>query len=221
MKERKFTHFFLSLLSILVVYPFFEGRAAAGSIFVVIFSFILLFGVRVISGVSKIKTGISLSLALPAILLLWVNQFTEIRAIEIMFGSFMSAFSLFSVFCLLSHIFRAKKVDFDLLAGAASVYLLFGISWGMLYSLLDLLVPGSFNVPEALSQQTLSGWPVFNYYSFTTLTTTGYGDISPVTIYAQSLSILEAVTGVLFTACISTIPTVLFFIPVRVSRQQP
>ena len=198
--KRRLTHFFLCLLSILVVYPFFDDRNIAGKILGVIFSLILISGVRAVSGSSRIKTIISISLGVPAMVALWVDQTVEIRIIDQMSGLLLVIFSFFTIYCILTHMFKAKKVDSDLLAGAASVYLLIGISWGILYSLLELSRPGSFYIAETIKQKTVNTWSVFNYYSFTTLTTTGYGDITPSTIHAQSLSILEAVTGVLFTA---------------------
>ena len=70
----------------------------------------------------------------------------------------------------------------------------------MLYALVEIVMPGSFAVKGGLSANIITEWSTFNYFSFTTLTTLGYGDITPMTERAQSLAILEAITGVLFMA---------------------
>jgi len=64
--------------------------------------------------------------------------------------------------------------------------------WGFGYNLIDLLQPGSFNVPDHF---TRSKGSFHIYYSFITLTTVGYGDITPISGMARSLSMLEGIIG--------------------------
>lgn len=96
---------------------------------------------------------------------------------------------------ILSSIFKADRVTPDLISGAVVAYLLLGICWGGLYSLIELIQPGSFTFSHG-------GRDVSSlfYYSFVTLTTLGYGDILPLTKIARTTAYLEAVTGVMFTA---------------------
>jgi hypothetical protein len=72
---------------------------------------------------------------------------------------------------------------------------MFGIAWAMAYSALDLLVPNSFTVQMNVGGQ--SSLTPF-YFSFVTLTTLGYGDISPVKPFARILCIIEAIIGQLY-----------------------
>jgi hypothetical protein len=81
------------------------------------------------------------------------------------------------------------------LCGAAVVYLLMAIMWTFIFSALETLHPGSFKIPE---NQDILISRNFLYYSFVTLTTLGYGDITPVTSLARSLCVLEAVIGQLY-----------------------
>lgn len=98
---------------------------------------------------------------------------------------------------ILRGVFRAPIVDGNILCGAACVYLLTGVLWGYAYTLLEILDPGSFAVqPPDLQHVALQdepGWLV--YFSFTTLTTVGFGDVLPARAFARSLSVLEAVIG--------------------------
>jgi hypothetical protein len=201
MKERgKLFYLLICLLFILLVYPLFIGKEMAGKIFALFFSGILISGVYAISSHKRVNLVISVLLAFPALVLMWTDQVRDIYIVEVLASVFIALFSFFSVFCLILHIMKARKVTLDILAGAASAYLLLGISWGILYSLLELVNSGSFFMTSAIQQEAIKDWSIFNYFSFTTLTTVGYGDVIPVSEYAQSLAVLEAVTGVLFTA---------------------
>jgi hypothetical protein len=85
-------------------------------------------------------------------------------------------------------------------------YFLFGVTWGTLYTLLALVSPGAFSVSPTLAAVAKWGNPIApftpltQYYSFTTLATLGYGDVTPVTAGARALSVLEGITGQLYLA---------------------
>lgn len=97
---------------------------------------------------------------------------------------------------LLSQIFRPGRVSHLRIQGAIAVYLLFGVLWAHAYHIVAILQPGSFHGPtEQLTN--LSSWA---YYSYVTLTTVGYGDITPVTQVARTLSVGEALAGQLYLA---------------------
>ncbi len=97
---------------------------------------------------------------------------------------------------LLNEIFRPGRVTHLRIQGAIAVYLLFGVAWAHAYHIAALSAPGAFNAPPG-ELANVSGW---TYYSFVTLTTVGYGDITPVSQAARSLSVGEALTGQLYLA---------------------
>jgi len=84
------------------------------------------------------------------------------------------------------------KVDANRVMGSACIYLLFGIIWSNLYTVVEVLSPGAFKLVEPT-------WEVMRfdlwYFSMVTLTTLGYGDITPIAPMAKSLAVVEAVTG--------------------------
>ena len=96
-------------------------------------------------------------------------------------------------------IFSNSQVNFNVLLESASIYLLIGILFSFAFTLVDYLVPHSFT---GLTEDHLHGnsalFSSFLYYSFVTLTTLGYGDITPLSQLARSLSIIEAITAQLF-----------------------
>ena len=96
-------------------------------------------------------------------------------------------------------VFRASLVDGNILCGAASLYLMIGVLIGFIYSLIELLNPGSFILvqisgqPVSSSGDVHAGWLI--YFSLTTLTTVSLGDIMPSTDIARSVVVLEAILG--------------------------
>jgi hypothetical protein len=97
---------------------------------------------------------------------------------------------------VVGQVFRSGPVTHHRILGAVAVYLLLGLMWASAYALLYQLRPDAFAgaLGEALIPQT------WIYYSFITLATVGYGDITPVHPVARSLAIAEALTGQLYLA---------------------
>lgn len=106
---------------------------------------------------------------------------------------------------ILRGLFVSKSVRRDDILGAVCGYLIAGAAWANLYALSELLVPGSFSVSAGL-EGLLADWhrrhALFNYFSFVTLTTMGYGDVTPVRAPATVFAVLEAVFGQFYVAVI-------------------
>ena len=98
---------------------------------------------------------------------------------------------------LFKEIFKTKKIDSYIISSAISIYVLVGIFWYLLFMFLLMIDPDSFDIrnfnPEMVSIDMI-------YFSFTTLTTLGYGDITPLSYTAKMWSITEAMMGVMFLA---------------------
>ena len=98
---------------------------------------------------------------------------------------------------LFREILKTKIIDSHIISSAISIYVLVGIFWYLLFMFLLMIDPDSFYIrnfnPEMVSIDMI-------YFSFTTLTTLGYGDITPVSYTAKMWSITEAMMGVMFLA---------------------
>lgn len=106
---------------------------------------------------------------------------------------------------ILVDVLAARQIVFDLICGALCVFVLFGMCWANVYTLLERLLPGSFAVDfhryhVDAGADPLAAAGVFTYYSFVTLTTVGYGDIVPASATARWLVWLEAVFGQFYMA---------------------
>jgi len=110
-----------------------------------------------------------------------------------------------------------RQIKRQVLLGALAGYLLLGLAAGLLFSALETVVPGSFsssgfepdNVLRAAGSSPNPANPVWavdfvelNYFAFVTLTTTGYGDIHPVTAQTQMLCVMVAIAGTIYLAMV-------------------
>jgi ion channel len=111
----------------------------------------------------------------------------------------------FAVAVILRNIFEKQTVTSDAVLGAVCGYLLAGFAWGNVYNLTEQLLPGSFSVVPALAHQVTT-WEgssaLFQYFSAVTLTTMGYGDVTPAHPPATAFATLEAVFGQFYIAVV-------------------
>jgi voltage-gated potassium channel len=106
------------------------------------------------------------------------------------------AFLLITCLIAVYDVLFGGTIDINRLVGAGCIYLMSGTIWGIVYFLLSLISPGSFEgiAAESWGEQLNE----FVYHSFVTLTTLGYGDVTPVLPVARAICYLEAVLGQLY-----------------------
>lgn len=104
---------------------------------------------------------------------------------------FACAMIAWAVVHLLRRTFSAQVVRSSNLHAAAAIYLLLGFAFANAFQLIYLIEPGAFHFPEG----THIGEGVFFYFSFITLATVGYGDVTPVAGFARMLAVTEALAG--------------------------
>jgi hypothetical protein len=137
------------------------------------------------------------SLALPMLVSIWLSHLIHMPFLVFVGDCFVIVFMAFLVVVILSFIFSEHEVTINVIYASIVVYLLIAIMWAFIYSVLESIQPGSFAIGEG---QIEVGKRLYIYYSFVTITTLGYGDITPTTDLANSFSFLEAVTGQLYIA---------------------
>jgi hypothetical protein len=187
-----------AILAYVLLYPFFVGGGLDLAVFTVLISIVLIAATYAVAKDRRVVL-VCLAMLLPSILLMGLNLAYQEDTIAIIARALWFTLLAFVAFVLLRDIIRTKSpLPKELLWSAVALYLLFGVIWAILYSVIEINVPGSF------IHGVLIGHPVgdadFIYYSFVTLATLGYGEILPVTAQARSLVILEIITGVLYLA---------------------
>jgi len=188
---------FFALLLLIVVAPSLAntvgGRIAANGINLLI----LLTAIAAV-GRSRLSFVIGVLLALPTVAFQVLGldaSETYYLSLSWMFGG---AFYFAVIIYLLNYVFSREVMSADKLYGAAAAYLMLGLVWVYLYLLTQYFFPGSFSTGSG-SAPLLQAVDLI-YFSFTVLTTTGFGDIVPALPLARSLVVLEQVTGTLFVA---------------------
>jgi hypothetical protein len=138
----------------------------------------------------------ALALGVPAVLAGWLAKQPNMGVFSRLEAVCTVLLYFYVVALMLRRIFRTRTVTRETLFLAVSTYMLVGVVWTIIYIFLELLQPGSFSFPEHSLGPTF--WTELYYFSFVTITTLGYGDVTPISPMARSLAILEAITGVMF-----------------------
>jgi hypothetical protein len=102
-----------------------------------------------------------------------------------------AAFVAITIVALMRNMFRTHRVTSNMIVGGICIYLLIGVLWTVLFAILLIWDKDAIALREGAS---------LFYFSFTTLTTLGYGDITPTGKLAQDLAIMEAITGQVYLA---------------------
>ena len=191
----RFLFLFISIVLMFVLRPFLEDFVGIRLLMNISFTLVLISGVFAVHE----KRGpfiIALAMAFLTGVGLWSYRVTQTTAFAVMGHIVSMLFLGYLAAVILAHIFREKEITADMIMGAICVYFLLGWLWSDIYALLEILKPGSFQPPQGPVAQM---WD-YVYFSFVTLTTLGYGDVTPVSDAARSFAILEATTGQLYIA---------------------
>ena len=191
----RFLFLLVSIILMFTLRPFLEGFVGIGILVDIFATLVLLSGIYAASS-SKRILYLALLIAIPTILANWVNNFVEAPSLFLASNIFSGSFFAFMAVVILNYLFREKQITVDVIAGAICAYFLIGLVWASVFSILELMQPGSFEIPQSLHAES----DPFTYYSYVTLTTLGYGDITPLTAQARSFSLLEAIIGQLYLA---------------------
>jgi hypothetical protein len=132
------------------------------------------------------------------VILTWVTEFIDVPFLKEISGLLSTFFFLFVIVLLVRRVAGSKKVGSLEFLESINVYLLLGIAGSILFNAVYQYSPNSFNHPG----ETLGHHSDFIYFSFVTMTTLGYGDITPLDSLARSLAILFSVAGQLYLTMI-------------------
>ncbi len=198
---RRFTNvqLLVALALLFFFFPYVEDVKGGDIIVSILLSVVLLCAVLAVAE-SKRVLMLAIVLAIPAIAGRWISHFRPDLVPPPVFLTAGLVLIAFVVANLLRFVLRAPSVNMDVLCASLSAYLMLGLLWTVAYWLVDQLTPAgalAFNTNEG--RQSIRGFNAF-YFSFVTLSTVGYGDITPVSKVARMLAAMEAMTGLLYVA---------------------
>ncbi len=194
--DRGLTLFLVTLLVIaFVVYPLRREALLNDLVLSALYSLVLFCGVAAVS-TRRRDRWIAGTVAVATLVFRWATNFVPGKPVLTISHVLTLVFLGMMAAVVLTQVYRAGPITVHRIVGAVAAYVLLGISWAEGYQLVALLTPRAF--------VSSSGAPVvaadLTYFSFVTLTTVGYGDITALSSIARSMALLEALTGQLFPA---------------------
>ena len=201
MKERNFGFLLggLLILILLVAIAHEEGfRGESRQLFIMpALCIMLLMGVwsLVIHKIWLIMGGIIAVIGIAASI---INFFLIIPDLELVNIGIMLVFCLASTWIAGKNLLLSGSVDVNKIIGAICIYLLLGLNWAIFYLFINMAIPGSFHGMTATAVGNQLSELV--YYSYVTMTTLGYGDLTPVKPLARTVAYLQAIVGQFYVA---------------------
>ncbi len=201
----------IALIILLISGPFIhmlwggERSRTASLLNTLAFSLTLLAGVFV-DEVKKKGWYVALLFAMGTVIFQIAHSISDLRVVNLAALFCAAGFVALTVIRALRDVFQAKRVSTETIAAALCVYLLLGVGWSIAYSFVGSTIPGAFSISglgtDGANQMEFGteNASLSLYYSFVTLTTLGYGDVSPAAPLSRMLAALEALTGQLYIA---------------------
>jgi voltage-gated potassium channel len=194
----------MASLLLAVAQPLTAGLLNDEGSFDVFFS-LLIVAVLVLVFEEREHRRVAIALGLAAFLGVWVGHAMggpAGRAILVASHLVAAGFFAFALYGILRAIL-VKEASSDAIFGAVCGYLLLGIIWSLVYSAVETGSPASFRAATSGNTEAATvglDRGVLSYYSFITLATVGYGDVTPITPLARTLAWMEAITGQFYLA---------------------
>jgi hypothetical protein len=192
--DRGLSIFLIMIVLVVFIIPPLGSLGIAGRLVIdIFFSLLLISGIASMSGRKRVFVVV-IGIAIIALIVRWIDAFFALPTMDVL--NYLATITCTVLFCIvvLARVLMKGPITFRRIQGAIAAYLLLGLAWANAYELIEYLSPGSFT--EAFRDAgRFSSWL---YFSFVTLATLGYGDITPVHPAARSLAVAEAITGQLY-----------------------
>ena len=192
--RERFLFVLVSFLGFLVLSPLFKSFIGLKTFLDIFLTVIFISAIYAVSQ-KRHNLIIGTLLITPMFLATWISHFVESPALSLIATVSGILFFAFMVVTILSFVLKQTKITPNVIYAAIVVYFSIAMMWGLIFILVEILQSGSINL---VNSQVEGNTFQFFYYSFVTITTLGYGDISPTSDIARSLALLEAVIGQIY-----------------------
>ena len=189
---------FFLVLYVFIIYPLLGGDSMRGGAVSITFSLVLVGGILATSHHNAVRVSIVI-LAGIALASHWLNVALGGRVDHMVSAAAAVAFFAVQTWFLSVRVFGDGEVNIYRILGAVAVYLVLGLLWSNAYLFVYLAGPDTFMFAPG-SQAYEPPISEMVYFSFVTLTTLGYGDITAVHPFARSLVMMEGLVGQLYPA---------------------
>ena len=194
--ENRYVYLFIATLSQVFLVSFFPTKNDF-LINELTFSFFMLANINLIRHSRRIIT-LMIFFAVVSILLVWIPDNSDLGLKFFTYEKgIVMLFLCVIIYQIFNQILSSKRISADVIFGALTIYILFGMLAGESNQLIYFLDNDAFtgNISDAAKSD-------LRYYSFVTMTTLGYGDIAPVSPMARAVAVFYSLTGQLYLAVI-------------------
>jgi hypothetical protein len=203
--REKFLALLVSLVLLLAAYPLLAETPAGRLVFCTLLTAVFVAALPVVftDRPLRLLAGV---LAVPTVTWAWIRYFLPVQpAPPLAVGLHLTAalFLALTVTAILRAVSRRETVSADAIYGAFCGYLLVGVAFSHVYAAIDAVSPTAFEEkvsPAARRRDDERRHFTLLYFSLITLTTVGYGDVTPATAPARGLAVIEAVLGQFYLA---------------------
>jgi len=186
-------------LSGLIAYPFVE-RTALGQTLLNCFGILVLVLAVVLVRRTPWLTGVSVAIAIPAIVLLILQALFDLPRLALWSALLEAAFYFHAAAGLIMYMLEDRRATSDELFAAGATFTLLAWAFTNLFIAAQILQPGAFSA--AVNPEAQRSWTELMYLSFALLSSTGIGDVVPITVHVRALASIEMFTGVMYLAAV-------------------
>lgn len=197
--KNKYTHLFFYLITFFLLVPLSQYSKIINFLFPLSFFFTIISAINTLNFPKKVIRIFyiitALSFLSDVVNIYDQNYLSELLAI--ITTMFDSIFLILSIIAIFHKVHLETTVNNDVIRGGICIYIMLGMLWFLFYQIIYFFDINAFHFPESRVTPVKIN---LLYFSFVTLTTVGYGDITPVNNFAMMLSNLEGLCGQLFPA---------------------
>ena len=192
---QRYRHFWflLSLIALIALAPVTERMGIAAIAYEVLFTIVVLLALNATTDRRR-HLASAAACAISWLILDWAAFLLGLPALRIPSGIILFCMLFVVLYNILMLLLYVRRTDLNVLSAAVAAYFLLGVAWAVSFEVIEAIIPGSFAGLDPTE------WSEFLYFSLTTLTTLGYGDVTPANPIAGIWATLEAAAGVLYVA---------------------
>lgn len=183
----------------LLLYPFIEQTRSARALFGAFGVVVLLLAISMVQR-TRGRGWVSLAIAVPAVVLNVMGLTLNLPALRPWWAALEALFYFYAAGCLIAYMLADRRATTDELFAAGATFTLLAWAFTFVFVLCQTLQPGCFS--SAVDPQAPRTWTELLYLSFALMSSTGIGDVIPITVHARAVTSLEMFVGVMYLALV-------------------
>jgi hypothetical protein len=196
-RRMPFLYLLITELALIVIFPLTVGSGVEAHVFRLLTTALFVAALYTVLGDRRITIA-AVVLGVPPVALYIANTMGYIPWLHLLAMGLGSLYLMFMTGVFIYEVLSHPAVTSDTLYGAIAAFLMVGFTCGLIFAVIQQVSPGSFR--DTVEPARVIRPPELIFFSFTTLTTVGYGDIVPWHGLAKSIAILESLMGVMYPA---------------------